>query len=179
MAVYGAAFVAPFAHSWYGLLDRAIAPLSSAATTAVRSAGVNLVNLRLAARRALVDQLSVGPIFNTGFFVSRGLIAGKSGEEIENKMRADFLRMTSYGLCLWVPAQFVNFLLVPLNYRVLYINLVGLSWSTFSNLKVCYDMNTLERESARKNARKQARRVQLDEETPEERITFAILYAEF
>lgn len=173
MAMYGALFVAPFAHSWYAFLERTILPLSSAA----KVTGLTLANLRLAFRRAMVDQLSVGPVFNTGFFVSRGLIAGKSSEEIGHKMRSDFLQMTGYGFCLWVPAQFMNFLFIPLHYRVLFINMVGLSWSTFSNLKVCYEINTSELPTKRID-RREVQHSQRKKEAKEELIHFMILYAD-
>jgi hypothetical protein len=109
-------------------------------------------------QRVTLDQLVVSPVFASGLFLSRGLIAGTFlvdmhsfhlhhhhnlllhlhvGEDIQtiwDKTRADFLKVILAGAVIWPPAQMVNFFFVPLPYRVLFINLVGFGWSTYTSL---------------------------------------------
>lgn len=48
-------------------------------------------------------------------------------------MKKDYLRVIIAGALVWPPAQMVNFLVVPLPYRVLFINVIGLGWSTYTS----------------------------------------------
>ncbi|KAL6063110.1 hypothetical protein QOT17_011778 [Balamuthia mandrillaris] len=129
MCLYGALFVAPFAHTWYRFLHQRF-PVQKGART--------LQRWKQTLKRTVVDQSVAAPIFTTGLFVSRGLVAGQDADSIQQKMRQDFLKVFVAGLCVWPLAQFVNFTYVPLAYQVLFNNVVGLGWSTFSSLVACY-----------------------------------------
>jgi hypothetical protein len=124
MGVYGIFFVAPFCHVWYQVLERLVP---------MRGASSAVAKLRRAAQRVVLDQAIVAPVFASGLFISRGLIAGESMNSIWRTMKKDFLRVIIAGAIVWPPAQMVNFLYVPLPYRVLFINVVGLGWSTYTS----------------------------------------------
>jgi len=130
MSCYGGLCIAPFCHNWYRFLERLV-PIPRAATRGVK--------LRLAAKRMLLDQLLAAPIFTAGFFVSRGVVAGEDLAGIEEKMKKDYLKVLGAGAVVWPQAQLVNFFFVPLHYRVLYTNMVGLGWSTFTSVVASYD----------------------------------------
>jgi len=58
---------------------------------------------------------------------------GESMGTIWQTMKKGYLRVIIAGAIVWPPAQMVNFLVVPLPYRVLFINVVGLAWSTYTS----------------------------------------------
>ena len=126
----------------------------------MRGASSAVAKLRRAAQRVVLDQAIVAPVFASGLFISRGLVAGmqrractlcvgpqyadegqgerdgcagESMNSIWRTMKKDFLRVIIAGAIVWPPAQMVNFLYVPLPYRVLFINVVGLGWSTYTS----------------------------------------------
>jgi protein Mpv17 len=108
MALYGSLFVAPFSHSWYQFLERRL-PMPVAPSVAVK--------LRRVLQRVALDQVVVSPVFASGLFLSRGLIAGEDMQTIWTKTKADFTRVLLAGATIWPPAQMVNFFFVPLPYR--------------------------------------------------------------
>ncbi len=93
----------------------------------------------VACKRMILDQVCTSPVFTTGLFVSRGLVAGQGPGEIWKKMKEQFLNVMLTGAIVWPAAQFLNFLLVPLPYRVLFNNCVGLCWSTFTSVLASYE----------------------------------------
>jgi hypothetical protein len=125
MGLYGALFVAPFSHQWYHFLERKL-PMPKSSSV--------MAKLYRVMQRVTLDQFVVSPVFASGLFLSRGLIAGEDIQTIWEKTRADFLRVIMAGAVIWPPAQMVNFFFVPLPYRVLFINLVGFGWSTYTSL---------------------------------------------
>lgn len=132
MSCYGGLCIAPFCHNWYRFLEHLV-PIPRTAT--------NGVKLRLASKRMLLDQLFAAPIFTAGFFVSRGVVAGEDTTGIAEKMKKDYWKVLGAGAVVWPQAQLVNFFFVPLHYRVLYTNAVGLGWSTFTSVVASYDDN--------------------------------------
>lgn len=62
------------------------------------------------------------------------VFAGEDMETIWKKMRSEFFHVVLAGAAVWPPAQMVNFFFVPLAYRVLFINMVGFGWSTYTSL---------------------------------------------
>lgn len=58
---------------------------------------------------------------------------GENLQAIWQTMKKDWGRVIIAGAIVWPPAQMINFLVVPLPYRILFINLVGLGWSTYTS----------------------------------------------
>jgi hypothetical protein len=125
MFFYGSLFVAPFSHNWYQFLERKL-PMPAAPTV--------MVKLRRVLQRVVLDQIVVSPVFASGLFLSRGLIAGEDMQTIWKKTKTDFTRVLFAGATIWPPAQVINFFFVPLPYRVLFMNMVGFGWSTYTSL---------------------------------------------
>ncbi len=117
MFSFGGFVVGPVFHVWFGALNRYIAPGSST---------LPAVLSRLAA-----DQLLMAPIFTGIFFTYQGLMERRSREEIFDRI----LTLTGPTLVMnykvWPAAQLINFYLVPLQLRVLFLNGVGFWWNTF------------------------------------------------
>jgi len=149
MMAYAALCVTPFAHNWYRLLDRLVKMPSSASRFSPQALGAVL-------KRVFLDQLVAAPIFITGMFTTRGLIAGSDLPSIGEKVRNEYLDMFAAGLMVWPTAQCLNMWLIPLQFRVLFNNFVGLGWSVFSSTTVQYNKNQQEEEEKETETRAKA-----------------------
>ena len=112
--VLGFFYVSPSLHVWYGALAR-LFPGSHLSATMLRLA---------------CDQLAFAPIFIAGFFSIALVLEGRP-EDIDAKLRADWLPTMRANLTLWVPSMFVNFRYVPPQFQVLFSNCVGFFWNIY------------------------------------------------
>lgn len=99
---------APMAGTWFQFLQRRIV-LSNPSTT-------------IAARVAL-DQFLFAPFGLSVFFAATSLM---KGEEPLQKIQESLIPTYKVNLMLWPWVQFVNFTLVPLQYRLLFVNTVNI-----------------------------------------------------
>lgn len=82
----------------------------------------------------LFDQLAFAPIFLTGFFIFANWVrdfsaaSAKGGvEQAKSKMGETML--TNWKI--WPAATLVNLMFVPIQYRVLFANFIGLFWNMY------------------------------------------------
>ncbi|KAF7587919.1 Protein required for ethanol metabolism [Aspergillus hancockii] len=111
MALYGGAIFGPAATTWYGFLQRNVVLKNSKATIVARVAA---------------DQCLFTPTHLTCFLTSMAIMEGSDPIE---KWRNSFLPSYKANLTIWPLVQGVNFAIVPLEYRVLVVNLVSLGWN--------------------------------------------------
>ncbi|RAH70169.1 Mpv17/PMP22 family protein [Aspergillus aculeatinus CBS 121060] len=116
MALYGGAIFGPAATAWYGILQRHVVLKNPIATTAARVAA---------------DQLLFTPTHLTCFLSSMAVLEGSDPIE---KLRSSFVPSYKANLTIWPMVQGVNFAIVPLEYRVLVVNLVSLGWNCLLSL---------------------------------------------
>eukprot|EP00007_Cunea_sp_BSH-02190019_P009376 CAMPEP_0174231956 /NCGR_PEP_ID=MMETSP0417-20130205/2350_1 /TAXON_ID=242541 /ORGANISM="Mayorella sp, Strain BSH-02190019" /LENGTH=202 /DNA_ID=CAMNT_0015309927 /DNA_START=116 /DNA_END=724 /DNA_ORIENTATION=+ len=128
-ALYGAFCVAPFAHYWFLLMERTL-PVRMQATFRER--------LLRTLPKVTVDYCFVGSLMISGFFTTRGLYAGDTLPQIGERLRNNFPAVWKVGLFVWPAAQVINLCFVPLPFRVLFLNLIGLCWNTFLSLRVSH-----------------------------------------
>jgi protein Mpv17 len=107
--------VGPLLHFWYGTLVAKI-PGTSVISTVYRVA---------------CDQLIFAPFCIIPAFFSFAQILDGTPEQIPDKLRADWATTMVANFSLWVPAQLINFKLVPAPFQVLFANMVGLLWSVY------------------------------------------------
>jgi len=119
-SLMGAFFIAPATHYWYGYLNK-ILPFTSRSPTA---------KFFTTAKRVVLDQILFAPIFIPSFFATLSTLEGKSIEKTLSKVQADTFPTYLTNLGVWVPAQLINFSLVPSRYQVLFSNFVGFFWNT-------------------------------------------------
>ena len=108
---YSAAF-APVLHGWYNLL-----------TSVPRLSSPFL--------RVLADQTVFSPLAHISFFTYMTLAKGGGIPDVAHELDVKFLPAMAANYAIWPIAQAVNFSLVPLRHRVLFVNAVGMFYSTF------------------------------------------------
>jgi protein Mpv17 len=83
------------------------------------------------AKKVAADQLTWTPVINTAFFFSTTLMAtgdvGKSVTQVQDKLWPTL----KVNWIVWPILQAVNMSMVPLQYRLLYINVCSLFWSAY------------------------------------------------
>ena len=110
----GAFFTGPALHFWYGWLGSIIP-------------GGQLSSVL---KRLLLDQCFFAPTFLTSFF-SIALLLDGTPEKIIGKIRSDLWSTVQANYIVWVPCQFINFMLVPPHLQVLFANAVGFFWNIY------------------------------------------------
>ncbi len=103
----------PAAATWYKILQRNVNFRSSTATVAARVA---------------CDQLLFAPTFIGIFLSSMAILEGTSPREKLEKTYGTALRTNYY---VWPLVQGVNFKLVPLEHRVLFVNVISIGWNCY------------------------------------------------
>ena len=113
-AVWGGLF-GVMAHGWYGALEKIV-----------------LAEGRVgAALRVAWDQLTWTPIVNIAFFVVGAALRTGSPAEGMAEARDKLWPTLKVNWIVWPVLQAVNFTMVPLPYRVLYINIASVFWAAY------------------------------------------------
>lgn len=103
LAIFG-----PAATAWFGFLQRYVVTNSKAGTIAARVA---------------VDQVFFAPTQLTCFLSSMAIM---EGTDPIKKLRTTFFQCYKANISVWPFVQTVNFTFVPLEYRVLMVNVISL-----------------------------------------------------
>ncbi|PLN85599.1 peroxisomal membrane protein [Aspergillus taichungensis] len=111
MALYGGAIFGPAATTWFSFLQRHVVLKSKTATLAAR---------------VTADQCLFTPAHLTCFLSSMAIM---EGSDPVDKWRNSFLPSYKANLAIWPFVQGVNFTFVPLEFRVLVVNVVALGWN--------------------------------------------------
>ncbi|KAM5238349.1 peroxisomal membrane protein 2 [Ctenodactylus gundi] len=114
-AVYGFFVTGPLSHYFYLFLEHWV------------PAEVPLAGLK----RLLLDRLLFAPAFLLLFFLAMSLLEGKDAAAFAARVRTGFWPAMRMNWRVWTPVQFVNINYVPLQFRVLFANLVALFWYAY------------------------------------------------
>ncbi|KAF2424951.1 hypothetical protein EJ08DRAFT_689476 [Tothia fuscella] len=116
MALYGGAIFGPAATTWFSFLQRRVilnkSPTSNPTTLA----------------RVALDQLVFTP---TNLFVFLSSMAIMEGTSPKEKLNSTYGIAITKNWLIWPWVQLVNFKLVPLEHRVLVVNVVALGWNCY------------------------------------------------
>jgi protein Mpv17 len=84
----------------------------------------------------LVNQFLMVPLgYYPFYFAWTGLARGDDVDEIKKKTKEKYkLNLLSQNWAFWLPAQGVQFALVPARYHIAYVSALGLAWNTILSL---------------------------------------------
>ncbi|WPG97276.1 Hypothetical protein R9X50_00005000 [Acrodontium crateriforme] len=114
MVFYGGCIFAPVATKWFGFLQRRIVIPGKP-------------NLEIAARVA-ADQ-GVFACGNLFFFLST--MAIMEGSDPKKKLESTYWNALQKNWMVWPAVQFTNFKFVPLEHRILFVNIISLGWNCY------------------------------------------------
>lgn len=115
MTLMGLCVLGPGLRTWYIILDRV-----------VKGAGTSA-----ALKKMLLDQTIWAPSFLAMFFCLVSAMNGKGIEEVKDKLRNDYVNAMKVNYMIWPAVQIVNFKFVPMQHRVIVVNIVALFWNTY------------------------------------------------
>ncbi|KAK4245910.1 hypothetical protein VTI28DRAFT_186 [Corynascus sepedonium] len=113
MALYGGVVFGPAAATWFRLLSRHV--------------NLRTPNATILARVAC-DQGIFAPTFIGVFLSSMAVLEGGSVREKLDRSYKDAL-LTNWAI--WPFVQMVNFKLVPLQHRLLFVNVISIGWNCY------------------------------------------------
>jgi peroxisomal membrane protein 2 len=122
LTAFGAAWTGPSGHYWQRALERAFPPPRR---------GQPDDPLR-PLKRAALDQLTYGPLCNLLFLLwFAHAVERRPWAALRAKAAAEFPAVQARGWRVWPAASLAGQLFVPLELRVLWMNLVGLGWGAW------------------------------------------------
>ncbi|CAI6268051.1 unnamed protein product [Periconia digitata] len=113
MAAYGGVIFGPAATKWYGFLARNINLRSTNGTIAARVAA---------------DQFIFAP---TNMFVFLSSMAYLEGASPRERLQQAYVPGLTKNFMVWPWVQAINFKFVPLDLRVLVVNVISLGWNCY------------------------------------------------
>ncbi|XP_020634310.3 peroxisomal membrane protein 2 [Pogona vitticeps] len=114
-AIYGFFFTGPLSHYFYLYLEQLV---PSDAPFAI-------------IKKLLVDRLLVAPAFLLLFFFIMNLLEGHDSAAFAKKLKSSYWKSLKMNWKLWTPVQFINLNYVPMQFQVLFGNLVALFWFAY------------------------------------------------
>ncbi|UJR36883.1 hypothetical protein I4U23_029596 [Adineta vaga] len=113
-AAFGYLFSGPFLRYWYYGLDKYFA-------------GAKLKPVKM----MIIDQIIAAPLLNSVILLYLPLSSGKSMDESKKRFSEDFPTVMKGNYSAWPAIQLTNFYFVPIQHRVLFVNVLAMAFSTF------------------------------------------------
>lgn len=115
----GSILVGPTLHFWFGFLARRYPSISTATLL----------------KRVATDQFVFAPFFVSTFVASLWTLEGRDYTLDEFSSTMPGIIVTNWSV--WLPAQWINFRFVPIQFQVLASNFVALAWNSYLSYKTC------------------------------------------
>lgn len=90
-----------------------------------------------------IDQLLFAPLFTSLYFYARALTEDRSISATTKSLKKDLPGIMRKNWSVWVPANFVNYLFIPLNLRVLFGSLISFFWNSYLIARASSSSNAL------------------------------------
>lgn len=87
-------------------------------------------------KKVVTDQLVFSPVFIAVLVTSLNLLQGLTWDDALAKVQASYFDIILTGYQIWPIVQVVNFYFVPIQYRVLLVQVVALVWNTYLSWKL-------------------------------------------
>jgi len=115
LTFYGGTLFAPILTKWYQMLNR----LEFKSKT------------KAVVYKVWLDQAVLTPAAVAFFFGSMSLLEGKGFGEAKNRIESAYVPTLFRNWGVFIPAQIINFSLVPHHLRFLFVGVVSLFWNTY------------------------------------------------
>ena len=113
--LFGTFIAGPTLRTWYITLDKIAKGTPKVA----------------AMKKMAMDQLLFAPVFISFFLTSMTFFATGSMTTATEKCRHNFLEVLITNWKIWPAAQILNFYFVPLNWRLIFANVIAVFWNTY------------------------------------------------
>lgn len=88
-------------------------------------------SLQTALSKAFLGQVFLFPPFVSLLLTFTSVLEGSLAEFLNQDFKDKFININKNGLIVWPIANIINFRYIPSQYRVLYVNVIGLGWNTY------------------------------------------------
>uniref|UniRef100_A0A915ATV1 Mitochondrial inner membrane protein Mpv17 n=1 Tax=Parascaris univalens TaxID=6257 RepID=A0A915ATV1_PARUN len=109
-----AIWVAPILYRWFGILERV-------------SGGPSIVPIK----RMLIDQTVMAPLLTSTVITNLHLIEGNTPYNAFLRARKEIIPVLITNYKVWPFVQLFNFYVVPLRYRIILLQFVGIFWNAY------------------------------------------------
>jgi len=82
------------------------------------------------AKKILADEIVLSVFIDFSFVYGVTLLEGQGHAKSLEESQAKFPRIYMWDWILWPPLQALNFLYLPLRFRVLFVSLMNIGWNT-------------------------------------------------
>lgn len=130
VAITGSLWSGPITHYWYIVLEKMYSAIAKAFN--IHSPAVGLIV------KLILDSTIFSTVTITGYFIVRSFLEGTGIEGATKKLKTRFISTLFGAWRFWPMANAVNFWFVPMQFRVLYMNVLSLFWTgwlTYVNSK--------------------------------------------
>ncbi|KAM9392769.1 peroxisomal membrane protein 2 [Pholidichthys leucotaenia] len=114
-AIYGLLITGPVSHFFYQLME----------------VWMPTTDPYCIVKRLLLDRLIFAPGFLLLFYFVMTILEAKGWEDFEKKMRRSYWTALKMNWKVWTPFQFININFVPVQFRVLFANMIALFWYAY------------------------------------------------
>lgn len=128
MCSFGAIYTGWFQMHWFRVLQKAFPPVASK----VLGSGpiLSRIPMHVVAPLFLNQMCAVPALYYPFYFGWTGAIRSRGLGESMEAMKEAMPRVLLQNWSIWIPAQAVQFAIVPPSYHILYVSAVGLVWSS-------------------------------------------------
>ncbi|KAL3903991.1 MAG: hypothetical protein SGILL_010238 [Bacillariaceae sp.] len=130
VAITGFFWSGPITHVWYGMLERIYGYLSKNLLLHI-SASNNSPAVVAMMVKLFLDSILFSPTVVAGYFCVRSILEGSGFHGAKEKLKTKFLPTLFGAWKFWPLVNSVNFYFVPLQFQVLYMNVLSLLWSGY------------------------------------------------
>ena len=126
LSLFGLLFTAPNLHIWYNFYPK----ITNAIFSFPMLKGYASQNMKTLCG-VFLDQTLFATYFLVCFFMIMDYVDSRNINNSFENMKSKFWPSMIVNWKIWPAAQLINFGLIPLNYRVLFANFIGLFWNCY------------------------------------------------